>query len=285
MKRLLITISTVFVLIFNTNAQSEKSLLWEISGNGLKQSSYIYGTIHIICPDDYFMTNKTKEVFNKSEQVFLELDMDDPNMMKEMQNQMIITNGKTLQDYCSEEGFKTLDAYFTKNMGIGMSVLKVMKPIALMSMSYMAILDCEPKSYETEFVTMATSQKKEVLGFETVKEQMDAFDNIPYKTQMKLLADMVENEEKGKKEFTEMVAEYKEQDLDGLQKLMDDSEWNMKEFEDFMINNRNANWIPIIEKQAKEKSTFIAVGAGHLGGEKGVLELLKKKGYTVKVLR
>jgi hypothetical protein len=81
-----------------------------------------------------------------------------------------------------------------------------------------------------------------------------------------------------------MVALYKAQDVEGLLKVMDESEWDFNGYEDILLANRNAAWVPIMEKAMQGKPTFFAVGAGHLGGAKGVLSLLKKKGYTVKAV-
>lgn len=279
MKKLLALLG--FVSFLGAQAQDEKGLLWEISGNGLEKSSYLYGTIHIICPDDYFMADATKKAFESADQVYMELDMDDPKLMAQLQFQMMLMDGKTLKDHCSEEDYTLLDAYFIKKMNVGMAQLGRMKPLALMSMSYMSLLNCQTKSYETEFSMMAKEGEKEILGFETAMEQMQIFDKIPYAEQMKMLADMIRKEDQSLAEFAKMVAEYKEQDLSGLLKVMDDSEWNMEQYEGALIHDRNAKWIPTIEEQAKLKSTFIAVGAGHLGGEKGLISLLKEKGYMV----
>jgi len=152
----------------------------------------------------------------------------------------------------------------------------------VMSVPYMTLLSCQPQSYEMVFTQMATNAKKEMLGLETVEFQMGIFDQIPYEKQAALLADMVRKKEDSTKEFAQMVALYKTQDVEGLLKAMDESEWDFNGYEDLLLANRNAAWIPVIQKAMQEKPTFFAVGAGHLGGEKGVLNLLKKQGYTVK---
>ncbi|WP_428662153.1 TraB/GumN family protein [Runella sp.] len=265
------------------NAQ-EKSLLWEISGNGLSKPSYLYGTIHIICPKDYFMTDSTKAVFQKTEQVYLELDMDDPTLMSKMTQTMLLTNGKKMKDYLKPEDYTLLSDYFKQKMGMSLDQIGGMKPMTLMSMLYMTLLSCQPQSYELVFTQMATSAKKELLGLESVEFQMGVFDQIPYEKQAELLADMVRKKDESSKEFVDMVTLYKNQDLEGLLKLMDNSEWDFNGYEDILLANRNAAWIPIMENAMKAKSTFFAVGAGHLGGTKGVLQLLKKKGYTVKAV-
>ena len=285
MRKLPIILVATLVTLLKVNAQTEKSLLWEISGNGLTESSYIYGTIHLICPNDFILNDVTKNVFHKSKQVFLELDFDDPQLMTQMQSQLVLTNGKTLKDYCSEEDYLFLDKYFTEKIGVGMNVLSKMKPLSLMSMIYMTILQCQPASYEAEFTKLAATESKEVLGLETVSEQMEAFDKIPYEEQMQLLTDMVRNEEKGKNEFEEIITTYKNQNLTQLLELIIRSDWNSENFEQDLIVSRNKKWIPIMEKESKKMSTFFAIGAGHLAGTNGVLNLLKEKGFTVNAIK
>lgn len=279
------TLKTLALCLFSffTNAQ-EKSLLWEISGNGLSKPSYLYGTIHVICPKDYFMTDSTKAAFDKTDQVYLELDMDDPSMMTKMTQTMMLPNGKKMKDYLKPEDYTLLSDYFKQKMGMSLDQIGGMKPFALMSMLYMTLLTCQPQSYELVFTQMATNAKKEMLGLETVEFQMGVFDQIPYEKQAEMLVGMVRKKEDSAKEFGDMVALYKAQDVEGLLKVMDDSEWDFNGYEDILLSNRNAAWVPVMEKAMQEKPTFFAVGAGHLGGKKGVLSLLKKQGYTLKAV-
>lgn len=274
----------IFCLLLHFANAQEKSLLWQISGNGLTKSSYLYGTIHLICPNDYFMTDSTKAVFARTEQVYLELDMDDPSIMSKMMRTAMFSDGKKLKDYLKPEDATLLNDYFKQKNGIGIDQLNGMKPFTVLSMLYMTLLSCQPQSYELTFTQMATNAKKEMLGLETVEFQMSIFDQIPYEKQAGLLADMVRKKEESSKEFGKMVALYKAQDVEGLLKVMDESDWDFNGYEDLLLANRNAAWIPIMEKAMQAKSTFFAVGAGHLGGEKGVLNLLKKQGYTVKAV-
>lgn len=272
----------IFCVLTHFIQAQNKSLLWEISGNGLSKPSYLYGTIHLICPSDYFLTDSTKAAFAKTDQVYLELDMDDPSMMSKMMKTAMFTDGKKLKDYLSVDDYTLLNDYFKQKMGMGLDQMNGMKPFTVMSMLYMTLLSCQPQSYELVFTQMASNAKKEMLGLETVEFQMGVFDQIPYEKQAALLADMVRKKEESAKEFGQMVALYKAQDVEGLLKVMDNSEWDFNGYEDILLANRNAAWIPIMEKAMQTKPTFFAVGAGHLGGEKGVLSLLKKQGFVVR---
>ncbi len=282
-----LTITTFWILLFTfcfSAHSQEKSLLWEVTGNGLTKPSYVYGTIHMICPKDYLMTDSTKATFERAEQVYLELDMDDPTLMAKMMQTSMLTNGKKLKDYLSADDYAFLDNHFKERTKMSLAMYNGLKPFTVMSMVYLTLLDCQPQSFELMFTQMATNAKKELLGLESVEFQMGIFDQIPYEKQAQMLVDIVRKKAESTKEFEKMVALYKTQDLEALVKLMDESDWDYNGYENILLANRNANWIPIMEKAMQAKSSFFAVGAGHLAGEKGVLKLLKKKGYTVKAI-
>ena len=79
---------------------------------------------------------------------------------------------------------------------------------------------------------------------------------------------------------------YKSQDIEAMSRMLGSSdETDLAKYESMLITTRNSNWIPIMKKMMQEKVTFFAVGAGHLGGEKGVVNLLRKAGYKVTALK
>ena len=271
----------------NVYAQKEdKSLLYEISGNGISQPSYLYGTIHIICKDDFVMTDATKQKFGTSQQVYLEIDMDDPSMMSDMQKSMMITDGSTLKTLMSETDYQKVSKFFKDTLKTNLDMLIKMKPFVASMMTLPKMMSCPTQSYEETFMKMAKEQQKEILGLETINDQFDALDKMGMKKQADLmLVQMVEKWEEGKGTLKNMIKDYKNQDVDLLLEDMMKSKTMDSEFEKDLLQNRNNNWIPKIAKIAVEKPTFFAVGAGHLGGEKGVISLLRKQGFTVKAVK
>ncbi|UFH52355.1 TraB/GumN family protein [Spirosoma sp. KNUC1025] len=263
----------------------DNALLYEVTGPGLPKPSYLYGTFHLVCPTDLTITDAMKKAVGESQQVYLELDMDDPTMMADMQKAMMMPAGKTLKDMLKPEDYTVLDSYLNQKMHIGLAQMGMLKPIALLSMMYMTILPCQPASYDLTFAQMAASEKKEVFGLENLSDQLKAIDKIPMEEQLKGLVDMAKKPEEAKKEFSDFIALYKKHDMAKLMNAMKTSEFNggdFSQYEEGLLTERNTSWIPVIEKAAKEKPTFFAFGAGHLGNEKGVVNLLRKKGYTVK---
>ena len=270
-----------------TVGAQDNALLYEVTGLGLTQPSYLYGTFHLVCPADLQITDGIKKAVSNAQQVYLELDMDDPAMMGSMQKAMMMPNGQTVKDLLKPEDYTVLDTYLKQKMNMGLAQVGMLKPIGLMSMMYMTMLPCQPASYDMTFAQMAATDKKEVLGLESLEAELAALDKIPMAEQLKGLVDMAKNPEEAKKEFTDLIAIYKKHDIAGLMNTMKTSKFSGGDFasyEESLLGERNANWIPVIEKAAKEKPTFFAFGAGHLGNENGVINLLRKKGYTVKPL-
>ena len=287
-----ISFLAIIIIVFSCKAQKpvssapqepapviENALLWSVSGNGLSSPSYIYGTIHMICSEDFQISNTLKEKFEGAKSVYLEIDMDDPNMM--MKTAMLsIMKDHSLKDIMSEKDYKELSAYVKDSLGMPMMIFNKLKPMTLMSLLYTKILSCPSESYEQHFVDMAKDRKKEIRGLEKIEDQMGVFDKIPDSVEAKMLLEMIRNMPEQRKEFAEMVESYKKEDLNKLgDEIGDSPEW--KGYEDIMLVNRNKNWIPVMSAAMKEGPQLFAVGAGHLPGKDGLINLLRKAGFKV----
>ncbi|HEY4650707.1 MAG TPA: TraB/GumN family protein [Pontibacter sp.] len=260
-----------------------KTLLWRVSGKDLKQPSYLFGTIHAICPENFMLPDAVKEKMAQTERLSLEVDMDAPNFMVELQQAAVLPEGTKLRSFFSEEEYSTLHGYFKNAMGINLDQLDRMKPFMLHSMLLSQLTECQAISYEESLMKMAQQQGKEVIGLETVTEQLSAIDEMPANVQTSMLTKMIHNMEGARKTYRSMVKLYLQQDLAGLEALSreeyDDEDYHL--YEQAFLINRNKRWIPVMEREARIQPTFFAVGAGHLTGENGLLQLLKKQGYTV----
>jgi uncharacterized protein YbaP (TraB family) len=280
MKRIILALLT----IFSTQVEGqnlENTLLWKISGNGLKEASYLYGTIHITCDDK--LPPKAVKAMNETKQLYLELDMDDPTLQQSMMGGMMMKEGKTLTSLSSAEDFAVVDDFLKKQLGYSAQMFNTIKPFMISAMLYPKMIDCEMKSIEGSLMTLSKEQNEEILGLETVQEQLAVFDAIPYDIQMnELVKTAKSNLDNDKTEMDLMLKTYKSEDINAMVNLMKESENEItSKFEEVLLTDRNKKWIPKIEAIAKETPTFFGVGAGHLGGENGVIKLLKKAGYTV----
>ncbi len=202
-------------------------------------------------------------------------------MLFSIQALSMMDNDSTLDMLLSKENYEKLSGFFKDKLSMDLASVKKMKPLLISSLLINKIADCTAQSYEMTFIGMASKQKKEVLGLETVKEQMSFFDKITYKKQAEMLMESITEFEESKKLYIKLVDAYVAQDINEAYKLIKESSKEYDEFAEQLLDDRNANWISKIEKMATEKTTFFAVGAGHLAGEKGVINLLKNAGYTV----
>lgn len=270
----------------------ENSLLWEISGKGIQAPSYLFGTIHMIGKEDFFLTEATKASFEKAQRITFEIDMEEmtdftklfPLLMKSF-----MANDTTLEDLLTPQDYALVQEHF-ESVGLPMMFLNRIKPMFLSAlgegdMTSMDGSSGDVMSYEMELMSMAQQRKLPIDGLETAEFQMSVFDSIPYKVQAEMLVESIKTEDTGEGQFEQMVKLYKNQDLQGMQSMMESEEGGIGGYEDLLLVGRNRNWIPVMAGMMAERPTFFAVGAGHLGGGQGVVALLREAGYTVKPLR
>ena len=270
-------------------AQSGKennTLLWKISGNGLEKPSYLFGTVHMICKEDAYLSNNLLVAIEKADRVYLELDMDNLFEMLGAMMKMKMNNDTTLADLLTKEEYKKTKEYFeTKSSMLPFSVLETFKPLIASSLLMEASGACEEQvAMEQLIMEEAKKKGKRIDGMETMAYQMSIFDSIPYKVQAQELLKSItsgDKESDGNKEYKELIKAYKEQDLNKLGDMISKSDEGMMQYQDILLNNRNRNWVTKLKTLLKDKSLVVAVGAGHLPGDTGLINLLRKEGYTV----
>ncbi len=264
---------------FSQAQKPSNSLLWEVSGNGLKTSSYLFGTFHIMCRKDFAISPELKNRLSKTAQFYGELKMDDPDMQATMMRKLM--SETTLQSKMSAEAFDSLSNSFQKIAGLPLMAFNNFKPFICLSMLAINSVACSDKVQpETEFVALAKAQNMPILGLETIEDQLAAIEKQPLDEQIKDLRSMLLNFDSVKNMMQDLLAVYQKRNVDELYSFMKKTGAN-GDFEKVLLINRNNNWVPKIEKAIQEKPSFFAVGAGHLGGQEGILELLRKRGYLV----
>jgi uncharacterized protein YbaP (TraB family) len=275
----------------NNSNTLEKSLLWQVTGPGLSKPSYVFGTIHLIDAKDYFLPKGTMSALDNVSKVVFELDMKEMSDMSKlmgMMNKLYMKDDKTLKDLLTEAEYKAVGDFFQEK-GLPLFMFERMKPMFL---SIFASGDVDPgglqngkmKSYEMELLEMAENSGKSSGGLETIEFQISLFDAIPYEAQAKMLVEAIQkgSDSEGDDEFKKMTDMYKSQDINAMVKMISEEGSDVSGFEDKLLTERNKNWIPLMIEMAKKEPTLFAVGAGHLGGENGVINLLKKTGMKVK---
>lgn len=296
-KTYLFVLSFAASLIFGSDAAQAQSapapepksaLLYRIEGKGLKKPSYLFGTIHLICQKDMFNADVMKGYVEQTNQVMLEMDLDDPAVLKKVGEASIMKDGKSVKDLLKPEEYAKLDEVYKSYLGISFDALSTYKPMMASTALLMSpkILGCAPpQMYDNSLAQGAASRKVPVLGLETAEEQIAVIDSMPMTEQIKGLNEIANNPQKSIDSFSKLYKLYLSQDSDALYTL---STSEMKEpgmSQAKFLDERNIRWIPTIESTVAANPTFIAVGAAHLGGKNGVVSLLRAKGYKLTPIR
>jgi uncharacterized protein YbaP (TraB family) len=267
------------------SSTDNNTLLWEISGKGLDKPSYLFGTFHLMCKEDIKFSKALMQALKNAEEVYFEMDLDDPSNTLGALLFMNMKNGKTLKDLYSDTEYDRLKEYFEDSLGTPLAMLSRMKPNFLEALLYPKMMPCKTMSgVEEELMLLAKDQKKEIKGFETIAFQASVFDSIPYEKQAKDLLKTIDSIGEYQRSFDTMLLVYKNQQLSEIENLFNKTEFGMEDNRDVLLDNRNKNWVGQLNNILPKKNIFMAVGAGHLVGEKGLIELLKKEGYTLRPL-
>ena len=290
MKLLLCTLGILSVL--SVTSQSKKpaplqnTLLWEISGNGLKSPSYLFGTMHLLCAEDAGLSINLKKAIRESERIYFEIDMDDMKQMMGALKYIRMNDNVKLSDLLTEQEYTRIREYFEKHKAIiPFSMMERFKPYMLTSLISETGMGCEKTNgMEMSIMQEAGKYDKEILGLETAEYQASIFDSIPYAKQAKELLNYIDSIDRYKDNTQELIKVYREQDLQKMQD-MTANESGIGEYLDLLVYNRNRNWMEKLKTILKEKPTLIAVGAGNLPGEFGMIQLLRNAGFTVKPLK
>jgi uncharacterized protein YbaP (TraB family) len=225
---------------------------------------------------------------DKTQQLVMELDMDDPQVMQSMMNDIFIPGGKAITDFLTPDESAKVDEMIKNSLGVSLDQVKTVKPVMLeaMLMASPKVLGCSPpSSYELSFVKIAAKEKKPITGLETAKFQSELLSKTPIDKQVKGLYKMSLDPQKVFDGFKNMMEAYKAQDITKLQAELDKQSAAEADFTKDLLDARNKTWIPKIEKAIRLKPTFLAVGGGHLVGKNGVVHLLRARGYTVKAIK
>ena len=270
-------------------------LLWKVTGNGLDKPSYLFGTHHFISGDFIDSIPQFPQVLNDIDEVFVEIQSDamsNPEALQMMQMAMMAPADSTLDKLVSPEGLKIIDDVVKKYFGIfgiGIDKFYPMKPAAIMTQFQViqattSIPDFNPMNLIDKAVEKrCTDMGKKANSLETVEFQTNLLFNAPLSKQASELLEMCKNDDKVDEMAKQLVDDYKHQHIEELLEIMGDKELGGSDAEDLerLVFARNRNWIPTIIEAMKKGSILVSVGAGHLPGDNGVINLLRQQGYTV----
>lgn len=279
------------LISFSGLAQSSKenTLLWRVSGHNIKAPSYLFGTIHLICADDIELSDSLKSAVKSADQVYLELDLDNMFELLSVASKMKMNGDTTLADLLTPDEYTKVKGFFAKQKGmIPFAMLERYKPMLAASTLMQSGMDCDNALAMEQLVMQeAKAGGKGIKGLETMAFQMSIFDSIPYTLQAKQLLQYVSNhgKEKDSKDYDDLIKAYRSQQLSKLEEITKKEDAGMTRFTEILLYNRNVAWTEKLQNLMRDKSLVVAVGAGHLPGERGVINLLRKAGYKVEPVK
>lgn len=263
-------------------AATNETLLWRISGNGLQKPSYLFGTMHIMCANDAIVSPQLKGILDSVQQVYFEVDLDNMVEMITSMKAMAMKDGKSIRDYLTQEEYDRVAAYFKGKSPLPFKVLEMYKPLLLSAMIAEQSMKCEATNgMEMMILAEVAKRKKEVKGLETMAYQAGLFDSIPYEVQAKELLKAIDSAGSNKDDVSELLNAYTQQNLSQILALTLKEEGSMEGNLDLLLFGRNRNWVQQMPAIMKQSGNLFAVGAGHLPGDNGVIQLLNNAGYTL----
>ncbi len=261
--------------------KKKKSLLWKIWKEDKTQASYLFGTMHVKNKD---ALNNNHLIYEKIEECAafateVSLDILSQNISPDFFN---LPKGQSLQNLLSEKQYSKLKKTLKKAFNIDIAMFGSSKPIVISNLITHSILTGElPVSLDEHLWRYAKNKGKQTLGIETFEEQMEIMQKISIEHQLKALLWIGQHVSKYRKQLFQMTEIYLSEDIQKLHKL---AKKNAKEMRKVLIYKRNEIMAERLEKMMNDQTVFAAIGAGHLAGEKGVLRLLKLRGFSVKPL-
>lgn len=282
MKRL--TTLLILALLPSLLLAQEGSILWEISGNNLSKPSYLIGTLKFIGEKEFYLPQEATLRMLKCT-VFAIEDQVDHHAQHELNKAVHFPKGQSLKTVLTVEEYAQLTALFKAEFSIDSKTFEKkyahLKPLALsIAMTRMALKE-KVKFYDIELLKYAKKNELTAFSLEPIEREAAALDKFPITDQVKALMHSVANFETQKSEYKKLMADYPKGNLEEIfTYTLHPTENNPIFLEEFYYK-RNEEWLPKIESMIKENASFIAIGISHLESERGILQLLKSKGYTL----
>lgn len=276
-------------------ASSQAQLLWKVSGNGLARPSYIFGTHHMAPASMIGQIKGIDEAIEGCDIVVGEIEKDSltsPEVQARMAQYMIAPPDSTLDKLLSPEDYAIVETVFNKyfsTMGVKLAQMNALKPSAISTqMQAIQAIKYFPNFDATNLIdvavqTRANNAGRPSVGLETVMEQIDLLFNGPLTEQARGLVEACQQDEFFQVQSAALADAYMGQDLDKLMAVMTDATMggDSEQMMDALIYSRNRAWVGKLVKMMPERAALVCVGAGHLPGDQGLLQLLRNVGYTV----
>lgn len=263
----------------NFKQELASSLLWKIDHDSIETTSYLFGTMHL--PDSRVIAlfDSIGNNIDLCDAVAVELILK-PSDAFSMMPAMVMKDS-TLKDFYTKEEFSRVDEVIKNELGLMGLFVNRMKPVFL-STTIQQMRFGGDISYVVDQYIQDEGKRlgKEIIGIETMDEQMNALTGMSLQLQADMLLEYVDEIEKNDSLTNVLVNSYLNQSLGGLFDIYSEDELP-EEMNDNLVIIRNIKMAKRVEKMLRKQSTFVAVGALHLPGETGLINMLREAGFTV----
>ena len=295
--------SGIIALLFlisctNVETSPDTSLLWKISGNGLKKTSYLFGTHHLVPISFLDSVPEVVTAFEVTEQTVGELDMSNMAAMQmQIMGAAMMPQGVTYESLLPPEEVQLIDSTLTDLLGMGLNQLGQLKPAMLSNLISITLYQkfypdmTGEENIDLHFQQEAMKRSRPVVALETAEDQIEVLLNSgTLERQAELLACMVKHPELLKDQMDELQRAYYAQDVGALQALYEKEVPNdpcpsTEEEKNALNKDRNEKWLAQLPAIMEESASFVAVGAMHLPGDDGLFMGLRDLGYTVQAVK
>ena len=252
---------------------------------------YLGGTVHLLRPGDYPLPDEFEEAYQASSQLYFETDigsMSDISVQTQMLQQLTYSDDRTLRTVLNDEAYTALSAY-TATAGLPIAMLEKFKPGLLVSTLQVLVFQSmgfTPQGVDAYFHTRAVGDGKQEGQLETVEEQIGFISAMGEGNESEFILLSLKDLAETGDVMEEMRGVWRSGDADGLSELfVEDMKDEAPALYDSLLLQRNLKWIPQIESMLQDTDTeFVLVGAAHIVGENGLLDLLSQRGYEIEQL-
>ncbi|MEK7255422.1 MAG: TraB/GumN family protein, partial [Bacteroidota bacterium] len=262
-----------------TKSLNFMSLLWKIEGEGLSGASYLFGTMHVRDSRAWAVASVAMEKIQECPAFAAEFHLGD--QMPEMPiSPTQLPENQSLQEFMPPRRYKKLRKIILRSARLDLDHFKYAPPFLVLNLIGEQILKADmPYSLDEHLWEFAKQERKSLHGIETLREQLETLQKIPLKDQVKMLLDASQNISSYRRHLLHLSELYFQGDARRIFKIVKKSSKGLRKL---LLYRRNEVMAERIAALARQQQVFAAIGAGHLGGGKGVVKLLKMKGLKVK---
>lgn len=283
-----VSVATLLALFMFSSAQADSSVWRVTSGNN---TVYLGGTVHLLRPSDYPLPEEYDRAYSASEELYFETDlssMGDISVQTQMLQMLTYNDDRSLKTVLNKEAYNALSEY-TAQIGMPMMMMEKFKPG--MVVSTLQVLEFQrigftPQGVDAHFNTRAMADSKSLGALETITDQIGFLASMGEGNESEFIMMSLQDLAETNQLMDEMIQAWRDGDIGKLNEMfIVDMREQAPDLYDSLLRLRNLNWLPQVEQMLRDSDTeFVLVGAAHLVGQDGLLELLRDKGYQVQQL-